>query len=290
MSHPHPELPRRRRSTRSALRVVPLGGLGEIGRNMTVLEYDGRLLIVDCGVLFPEDHQPGVDLILPDFEYIADRLDDIEALVLTHGHEDHIGAVPYLLRVRAGHPARRLAADARAARGQAAGAPDQAAVQHSGREGEREQLRAVRAASSSRSTTRSPTRSPSPSARRPAWCCTPATSRWTSSRSTAASPTCGRSPGSARRASTCSWSTPPTPRCPGFITPEREIGPVLDQVFPAASSGSSSRRSPRTCTACSRCSTPPTRTGARSPSSAGRWCATWASPPTSATSTCRRAC
>jgi ribonuclease J len=67
---------------------------------MTVFEYDGRLLIVDCGVLFPEDHHPGVDLILPDFESIRDRLDAVEALVLTHGHEDHIGATPYLLRER----------------------------------------------------------------------------------------------------------------------------------------------------------------------------------------------
>jgi ribonuclease J len=71
---------------------------------MSVLEIDGRLLVVDCGVLFPEDHQPGVDLILPDFDYIADRLGDIEAVVLTHGHEDHIGAVPYLLRLRADIP------------------------------------------------------------------------------------------------------------------------------------------------------------------------------------------
>ncbi|HLS49473.1 MAG TPA: ribonuclease J [Actinomycetaceae bacterium] len=82
------------------MRIVALGGLGEVGRNMAVLEYDGRLLIIDCGVLFPEDHQPGVDLILPDFDYIADRLGDVEAIVLTHGHEDHIGAVPYLLRLR----------------------------------------------------------------------------------------------------------------------------------------------------------------------------------------------
>ncbi|MBB2976059.1 ribonuclease J [Microbacterium endophyticum] len=80
------------------LRVIPLGGLGEIGRNMTVFEYDGKLLIVDCGVLFPEENQPGVDLILPDFEPIKDRLDDIVGVVLTHGHEDHIGAVPYLLK------------------------------------------------------------------------------------------------------------------------------------------------------------------------------------------------
>ena len=81
-----------------ALRVVALGGIGEIGRNMTVLEYGGRLLIVDCGVLFPSEDSPGVDLILPDFRAIEDRLDDVDALVLTHGHEDHIGAVPFLLR------------------------------------------------------------------------------------------------------------------------------------------------------------------------------------------------
>lgn len=82
------------------LRVTPLGGLGEVGRNMAVFEIDGKLLIVDCGVLFPEEHQPGVDLILPDFSPIRDRLDDVVAVVLTHGHEDHIGAVPYLLRLR----------------------------------------------------------------------------------------------------------------------------------------------------------------------------------------------
>src|SRR5262249_58782713 len=79
------------------LRIMPLGGLGAIGRNMTVFEYRGRLLIVDCGVLFPDVEQPGVDLILPDFAPILDRLADIEAVVLSPGHEDHIGAVPDLL-------------------------------------------------------------------------------------------------------------------------------------------------------------------------------------------------
>ena len=82
------------------MRITPLGGLGEVGRNMTVFELGGKLLIVDCGVLFPEEDHPGVDLILPDFSSIEDRIDDVVALVLTHGHEDHIGGVPYLLRLR----------------------------------------------------------------------------------------------------------------------------------------------------------------------------------------------
>jgi ribonuclease J len=98
VSHPHPDLGRPPPLPDGGLRVVALGGIGEIGRNMTVFEHRGRLLIVDCGVLFPETEQPGVDLILPDFSYLRDRWDDLDAVVLTHGHEDHIGAVPYLLR------------------------------------------------------------------------------------------------------------------------------------------------------------------------------------------------
>ncbi|WP_319432336.1 ribonuclease J [Mycobacterium sp. RTGN5] len=86
------------------LRVTALGGINEIGRNMTVFEHLGRLLIIDCGVLFPNHDEPGVDLVLPDLRLIEDRLDDIEALVLTHAHEDHIGAIPYLLKMRADIP------------------------------------------------------------------------------------------------------------------------------------------------------------------------------------------
>jgi ribonuclease J len=104
MSYPHPELAPPPPLSDEGLRVVALGGLGEIGRNMTVFEYGGRLLVVDCGVLFPESDQPGIDLILPDFRYLEGRLDKVEALVLTHAHEDHIGAVPYLLRERADIP------------------------------------------------------------------------------------------------------------------------------------------------------------------------------------------
>ena len=99
-----PDLPAPPTLASGALRIMPLGGLGEIGRNMTVFEYESRLLIVDCGVLFPEESHPGIDLILPDFEPILERINDVEAIVLTHGHEDHIGAVPYLLRHRSDIP------------------------------------------------------------------------------------------------------------------------------------------------------------------------------------------
>lgn len=96
--HNRQELPEASEPVTGTLRILPLGGIGEIGRNMTVFEFDGNLLIVDCGVLFPEEIHPGVDLILPDFGPILDRLDSVQAIVLTHGHEDHIGAVPYLLK------------------------------------------------------------------------------------------------------------------------------------------------------------------------------------------------
>lgn len=104
MTHPHPGLGTPSKLVKDGLRIVALGGLGEIGRNMTVFETNGKLLVVDVGVLFPEETQPGIDLILPDFSYIRDRLSDVIGIVLTHGHEDHIGAVPYLLRERGDIP------------------------------------------------------------------------------------------------------------------------------------------------------------------------------------------
>lgn len=93
-------LPEPPKQAKGALRIYALGGISEIGRNMTVFEYDGRLLIIDCGVLFPSSGEPGVDLILPDFGPIENKLDKIEALVVTHAHEDHIGAIPWLLKLR----------------------------------------------------------------------------------------------------------------------------------------------------------------------------------------------
>jgi len=80
------------------IRILPLGGLGEIGKNMTVVERDGRIVIVDTGLMFPTAEMLGIDLVLPDFSYLRGRADDIDAIVLTHGHEDHVGALPYVLR------------------------------------------------------------------------------------------------------------------------------------------------------------------------------------------------
>ncbi|MEW6582727.1 MAG: ribonuclease J [Actinomycetota bacterium] len=80
------------------LRVIPLGGVGEIGKNMYVVEKDGRCVVIDCGVSFPSHDQLGVDLVLPDFSYLVDRRDTVDAVILTHGHEDHVGALPYFLR------------------------------------------------------------------------------------------------------------------------------------------------------------------------------------------------
>ncbi|KAB1503775.1 ribonuclease J [Corynebacterium sp. 320] len=97
-------LPQPPKLAKGDLRIVALGGISEIGRNMTVFEYNGRLLIIDCGVLFPSSDEPGVDLILPDFSYMEDKWDRVEALVVTHGHEDHIGAIPWMLKQRADIP------------------------------------------------------------------------------------------------------------------------------------------------------------------------------------------
>ena len=80
------------------LRVLPLGGVGEIGKNMTVVEYDGRIVVVDCGLRFPTADMMGIDLVLPDFTYLREHIDAIEAIVITHGHEDHLGALPWVLR------------------------------------------------------------------------------------------------------------------------------------------------------------------------------------------------
>lgn len=91
---------RTEKSTKSLkpLKIIPLGGLGEIGKNITLYEYDGDMFLVDCGMSFPDEDTPGVDIVIPDFTYVIENKDKIKGLVVTHGHEDHIGAIPYLLR------------------------------------------------------------------------------------------------------------------------------------------------------------------------------------------------
>ena len=265
------------RLPQNTLRIVPLGGLGEIGRNMTVFEIGGKLLIVDCGVLFPEETQPGVDLILPDFSYIENRVDDIVAVILTHGHEDHIGAVPYLLRLRNDIPLvgsqltlalieaklqeHRIRPNTKIVNeGQVEkfgpfecefvavnhSIPDALAVfirtaagtvLHTG-DFKMDQL--------------------------------PLDGRITDLRAFARL---------GEEGVDLFMSDSTNADVPGFTTAEQEIGPVLDGCSHGPASGSSSPPSPRMCTASSRSSTPRPPTGARSPSSAGPWCGTWASPP-----------
>ena len=86
------------KAPQSPLKIIPLGGLGEIGKNITLYEYEGEMLLVDCGMAFPDDDMPGIDIVIPDFSYVLENKDKIKGLVVTHGHEDHIGAIPYLLR------------------------------------------------------------------------------------------------------------------------------------------------------------------------------------------------
>jgi ribonuclease J len=80
------------------IKLIPLGGLGEIGLNMMVLQHDQHILVIDAGLMFPEEYMPGVDVVIPDIQYLRDNKDKVSAIILTHGHEDHIGAMPFLLR------------------------------------------------------------------------------------------------------------------------------------------------------------------------------------------------
>ena len=282
MSHPHPELGPPPPLATDGLRIVPLGGLGEIGRNMTVFEHAGRLLIVDCGVLFPEPDQPGVDLILPDFSYIEDRLDQVEALVITHAHEDHIGAIPFLLRLRDDIPlvgSKLTLALVASKLTEHRITPEALEVS----EGERVsfgpfdlEFFAVNHSIPDALAVGIRTRA--------------GLVLHTGDFKMDQLPLDGRLTdlgGFARIGAEgvdLLMADSTNAEIPGVVTTEQAIGPVLNQgLRRRPSSGSSSPASPATCTGCSRCSTPRPRTGARWRWSAGRWCGTWGSPASSAT-------
>ena len=225
------------------MRVIPLGGLGDIGRNMTVLEFEGQLLLIDCGVLFPEDNHPGVDLILPGFDAIADRLDDVVgrgADPRTRGPHRR-GALPAAAARR--HPADRLQAHSGPGQREGPRAPDPQRGHARGRPTASGSRSAPSTSSSSPSTTRSPTRSPWPSGPRPGLILH--TGDFKMDQLPAGRPdhrSARASPGSARRASTCSWSTPPTPRCPA--------SPRRSATSPRRWSGSSAASRQRVIVAC----------------------------------------
>ena len=223
------------------LRVLPLGGVGEIGKNMTVVEYDGRIVVVDCGLRFPTAEMMGIDLVLPDFTYLRDNVEAIEAIVITHGHEDHMGALPWVLRdlgeTRGAGDLRR-AADGRdgalearrapAARGEPAGAAD-------GAEGAggavRDRARAPHALDPRHGRRHADAASSAP-------CCSPATTSSTRRRSGARRPTCRGSPSSGATGCCCCAATPPTPTGPGRRSRRAWSGPTSSASSPAARAGS----------------------------------------------------
>ena len=217
------------------LRVLPLGGVGEIGKNMTVVEYDGRIVVVDCGLRFPTAEMMGIDLVLPDFTYLREHVDAIEAIVITHGHEDHLGALPWVLRDLGqksvpvvyggqldGRDGPLQARRAQAARGQPRGAARSARPWRRGRS----------RSSASTSRTRSPTPAASRSPARWGPCSSPATTSSTRRRSAARRPTWRGWPSWAARGCCCCAATRRTPTAPGMSESESIVGPHLERVFP----------------------------------------------------------
>lgn len=287
MSHPHPELSAPAALPKGGLRITPFGGLGEVGRNMTAFEYDGRILLVDCGVLFPEDHHPGVDLILPDWSAIRDRLDAVEALVLTHGHEDHIGATPYLLRERGDIPLvgseltlALLGSKLREHR-------LKETVHHVVKEGDRIsfgpfELEFVAVNHSIPDALAVAIRTGAGMVLHTGdfkMDQLPLDGRITDLRAFARL---------GEEGVDLFLTDSTNAETPGFTPAEKSITPVIDRVF-----HESQQRIIVACFAShvhrsSRCSTRRTPTSGRSPTSAARWCATWRSRATSATSRCRR--
>jgi hypothetical protein len=193
-------------------RIIPLGGLGEVGKNMTVIEADGEAVVIDAGLAFPRDEHLGVDLILPDFSYLVDRDRPVRAVLLTHGHEDHVGALPYLLRESRVQEvwATRLTLGLIKSKLDEHGLLRSVELREADPDDQPIELGPFRVGSSG-SRTRFRTRSPSCSTRRAAGSCTPGTTSSTTRRWTVCAPTSAAWPRSATAASTSSSATRRTP-------------------------------------------------------------------------------
>ena len=217
---------------RRAVRLLPLGGLGEIGKNMTVVEHGGRIVLVDTGLMFPTAEMLGIDLVLPDFSYLRDRADDIEAIVLTHGHEDHVGALPYVLReiglppVIYGGPLTIGLVRSKLEEHRIRDAPLEVLEV-----GERVDAGPFVLELDPHVALDPATRARSRS--RPGWgpCSPPATTSSTRRRSTASRRTSHGSPSWAARASCACSATRPTPTVPGVAPSESSVGPALLETF-----------------------------------------------------------
>ena len=272
-------------------RIVALGGLGEVGKNLTVYECDGSIVVVDAGLAFPRDEHLGVDLVLPDFSYLRENAGAIKAVILTHGHEDHVGSLPYLMREV---PIPEIWAT-RLTLGLVKSKLDEHGLLRAAEL--REVHPTTRPVSSVRSgsrlsewRTRFRTPPRSSSRRLPDGSCTRATTSSTTLRSTGSRPTSASLPSSATRVSTFFSATRRTPSVPGSPSRSGSSAKPSGRSSRFARAGSSSPRSRRTCTACSRRSTLPSTSAARSASSAARCARTRTSRGTSATWTCPKGC
>ena len=220
-------------TTEPVVRLIPLGGLGEIGLNMMLVESGDDLIAVDCGLMFPDDELPGIDYVIPDFTYALAKGEGFRAVLLTHGHEDHIGAIPYLLRavnvpVYGTPMTLALVAEKLREHGLLEGA-DLRPMRPRDRRSRWGRSAWSRFASPTRSWTASAWRSTRP------WgpSSSPATSSSIRVRSTASRPTTGASPSSASRAWSCSARTPPTWTAPGHTRSEVDVGAALAERFAA---------------------------------------------------------
>ena len=239
------------------LRIIPLGGVGEIGKNMYVFEYGDDIVVIDCGLMFPDEEMFGIDLVVPDVTYLKERKANVKAFLITHAHEDHVGGLPYILPEFPGVPVYASTL----ARGLLGNKIKEHKLHNNPllplEPGDEVADRAVHASSRSGSATRSRTRWGSPCGPRSGRSSTPATSSSTTRRSTASCPTSTSSPGWARKASSACCPTRRAPRTPAT---RRRSGPSARpsaRSWSRSTAGSSWPPSRATSPASSRSSTPP---------------------------------